>query len=255
MITTLDLNSDLGEVPGADGKALDAALLRVVTSANVACGGHAGDAESMARVCSLAVEGGVAIGAQVSYVDRAGFGRVRIEVSPEDLTVQLAEQISILQSHASAAGGAVAYLKPHGALYHAAAIDPAVAAAVIGAIRAYGEPLPVLTLPESALAACAQDAGLRAYAEAFADRGYLPDGGLVSRSAPGALVTDPVALRARVERLVDAHAIVAIDGTALAMSPASLCVHCDTPGAADIAALVRTVLEERGVRVAAFTAT
>lgn len=251
MITTLDLNSDLGEEPGADGAALDDALLRVVTSANVACGGHAGDAASMARVCSIAVERGVAIGAQVSYVDRAGFGRVRIEVPADVLADQLAAQITALQEHASAAGGAVAYLKPHGALYHAAATDPDVAAAVVDAIRLYG--VPVLTLPGSALAACAQDAGLRAYAEAFADRGYLPDGGLVPRSAPDALVTDPATLRARVERLVDTHEIVANDGTALAISPASLCVHCDTPGAADIAALVREVLEERGVRVAAFT--
>ena len=250
MITTLDLNSDLGELP--DGVELDDALLSVVTSANVACGGHAGDDESMARVCSTAVQRGVAIGAQVSYVDRAGFGRVRLAMHPDELSDQVAEQIATLQGHATRAGGSVAYVKPHGALYHAAATDAEVAEAVVAGIRAYGVPLPVLTLPSSALAAAAHTAGLSAFAEAFADRGYLPSGGLVSRGDAGALVTDPSELRQRVERLVSAQEIVAIDGTVLSAAPASLCVHCDTPGAADIAALVRADLEERGVRVAAF---
>ena len=252
MITTLDLNSDLGELPGAEGEALDAALLRIVTSANVACGGHAGDDASMSRVCAAAVAGGVAIGAQVSYVDRAGFGRTRLNVAPADLTAQLLAQIKSLQRHANAAGGSVAYLKPHGALYHATATEASVADAVVAAIEAYGVPLPVLTLPDSALAISAREAGLAAYAEAFADRGYLGIGGLVPRGDPGALVTEPGALKERVDRLVDSQEIGAIDGSVLTVRPASLCVHCDTPGAADIAAAVRAALEERGVRVAAF---
>ena len=250
MITTLDLNSDLGELP--DAAELDEALLRVVSSANVACGGHAGDDGSMARVCATAVERGVAIGAQVSYADRSAFGRVRLDVHPDELCAQVAGQIAALQEHAVRAGGSVAYVKPHGALYHAAATDREVADAVVAAIQAYGVPLPVLTLPGSVLAEAARAAGLTAFAEAFADRGYLPDGGLVARSDPEALITDPVALRQRIARLVSAQEVVATDGTALPVIPASVCVHCDTPGAADIAALVRSELEERGVHVAAF---
>ena len=252
MITTLDLNSDLGEMSGETGEHLDDALLGIISSANVACGGHAGDDASMSRVCRVAVERGVAIGAQVSYVDRACFGRVRLDVDAGELTAQLTQQIRRLQAHAEAAGGSVTYLKPHGALYHAAATDPEVAATVIDAIRAYGVPLPVLTMSGSALADCARSAGLTSYTEAFVDRGYLGDGGLVPRSDPRALVTDAGEIAARVDRLVATEDIVTVDGAVVAVRPASLCVHCDTPGAVDIAVLVRTELEGRGVRVAAF---
>lgn len=253
MIASLDLNADLGELPGPDGAALDDGLLAVITSANVACGGHAGNAASMSRVCAAAAERGVAIGAQVSYVDPDNFGRVRQDVPAGILTDQLAAQMADLQSHALAAGSCVSYVKPHGALYHAAATDSDVARAVIDAIAAYGAALPVLTAPGSELASAALSVGLTAFDEAFLDRGYLPDGRLVPRSDDGALITDPDAIRDRVETLVRDGAVFAIDGARVVLRPASLCVHCDTPGAPAIARVARSALESLGVAVRAFS--
>ena len=252
MIAVLDLNSDLGELPGHDGAALDDDLLAVITSANVACGGHAGDAESMSRVCARAADRGVAIGAQVSYVDPDNFGRVRLDVPAGILTDQLAAQIGDLQSHAIAAASSVSYVKPHGALYHAAATDPDVARAVVDAITAYGAALPVLTTPGSELARAARSRGLIAVEEAFLDRGYLPDGRLVPRSEVGALITDPDAIRERVTTLVRDEVVVAIDGRRVALRASSACVHCDTPGASQIARLARSTLESLGVAVRPF---
>lgn len=253
MIAALDLNADLGEIPAGDGVAVDNDLLAVITSANVACGGHAGDAASMARVCDSAARQGVAIGAQVSYVDQQGFGRTRLEVPSATLARQLAEQIDELQRHARTAGSAVAYVKPHGALYHAAASEPEVAQAVVDAIDRHGVALPVLTTPGSALADAARSAGLAAFDEAFIDRGYLPDGRLVSRSESGALITDPGAIRERVTTLVIEGTVVAISGERLTVPAASACVHSDTPGAVEIARLVRATLESLGVAVRPFT--
>lgn len=252
MIAALDLNADLGELPGPDGAALDDGLLAVITSANVACGGHAGDAESMSRVCAGAADRGVVIGAQVSYVDPDNFGRVHLDVPVGILTDQLAAQISDLQSHAIAAASTVSYVKPHGALYHAAATDPDVARAVVDAITEYGVQLPVLTTPGSELARAAWSRGLRAVEEAFLDRGYLPDGRLVPRSDVGALITDPDAIHARVTTLVRDEEVVAIDGRRVPLRVSSVCVHCDTPGASQIARLARSTLESLGVAVRPF---
>lgn len=246
----MDLNSDLGEIDGAEGRALDEALLSLISSANVACGGHAGDDASMHRICDIAVERGVAIGAQVSYVDRANFGRVRLDVAPTLLTSQLREQIHNLQRHAVAAGDRVRYIKPHGALYHAASTDPAVADAVVAAIDF---DVPILTAPDGHLVSAARAAGVTPYTEAFADRGYLDDGRLVPRDQHGALLTDLAVVRSRVTTLLESGVITSRDGTAVPVEAVSICVHCDTPGAVDIARAVRQAIEACGEPIRPFT--
>lgn len=256
---TLDLNADLGEGVAADGLTdaeLDAALLEVVTSANVACGGHAGDDVSMARVCSTAVERGVAIGAQVSYVDREGFGRRRLDVDPATLVEQILEQLGSLRAHARSAGGRVAYLKPHGALYNAAADDPAVADAVVRAVLADSEDhrqLPVLTLPGCALALRARAAGIEVVAEAFADRAYTATGRLVPRSEPGAVIDDPHEVVLRVLRMEADHRVRTVDGGDVGVEPRSICLHSDTDGALDLARRVRHALWAAGVLLIPFS--
>lgn len=248
----MDLNADLGELPGSSGAALDGALIEVISSANIACGGHAGNAGSMRRACDQAAFARVAIGAQVSYADRPGFGRVRLDVDTDVLARQLAEQAMTLHEHALGAGSRVSYLKPHGALYHAAASEPDVAEAVLLAIDMTGLRLPVLTLPDSELARQARHRGLEAFAEAFADRGYLADGGLVPRGQPGALLEDPAMVGARLEQLVRERAVTALDGTAIPLAAHSLCVHSDTPGAVELAREIRQRLTRLGVDVAPF---
>jgi UPF0271 protein len=239
-----DLNADLGE--GDPG--MDAHLLDIVTSANVACGGHAGDAASMARVCEAAAERGVALGAQVSYVDRQGFGRHRLDVPAHVLAEQIAEQVGVLQEHAVVAGSAVTYVKPHGALYHAAVCEAEIAEVVLDAASG----LPVLTLPHGALYEGGVGRGVIVHGEAFADRAYLPTGTLVPRGQPGALVATEDAVAARVRKLVDAGVVVAIDGTVVTTSARSVCVHSDTPGADRLARRVRDALTESGARLMPF---
>ncbi|HEU5270865.1 MAG TPA: 5-oxoprolinase subunit PxpA, partial [Jatrophihabitans sp.] len=225
MTARLDLNADLGEGFGHWTSGDDAGLLSVISSANVACGFHAGDPLIMRRVCEQAVARGVAIGAQVSYRDLAGFGRRRIEMEPAELTADVLYQLGALDGFARAAGDRVRYLKPHGALYHAAATDPLVAGALVDALRVWPDPLPVLTLPGSQLARQASEAGFPCRVEAFADRAYLPDGNLQPRREPGAVLTDPAVVAERVRQLAESGTIVATDGTALQLSPDSLCVH------------------------------
>lgn len=244
MTSDWDLNADLGE-GDAD---MDARLLEVVTSANVACGGHAGDTESMRRICAQAVVRGVAIGAQVSYVDREGFGRRHVDVPPAILAEQVAEQIAALDAQARAAGTAVTYVKPHGALYHRAASDYDTAESVLAGATG----LPVLTLPHGTLRASAIARGIPAHAEAFADRGYLPDGRLVPRDQPGALLASADTVSERVRRLVTERRIVAVDGSHITVDARSICVHADTPGADAIARLVREALTAEGANVRTF---
>ena len=252
MTARLDLNADLGEGFGHWTAGDDDGLLSVISSANVACGFHAGDPVIMRRVCEQAVARGVAIGAQVSYRDLAGFGRRRIEMEPAELTADVLYQLGALDGFARAAGDRVRYLKPHGALYHAAAADPVVAAAIVAAIQAWPDPLPVLTLPDSQLARHAIDAGLPAHVEAFADRAYLPDGSLQSRREPGSVITDPVVVGGRIQRLAESGTVLAVDGSELRLRPDSLCVHGDTPGALKLAQAVRAALSRAGVEVARF---
>jgi len=248
----VDLNSDLGESYGAWTLGDDAAMLAVVTSANVACGAHAGDPTTLRRTCELAVEHGVAIGAQVAYPDLLGFGRRFVDVPPAELTDLVLYQLGGLDGLARAAGGRVVYVKPHGALYNAVVHHRAQAAAVVEAVRTYDGGLPVLGLPGSQLLDLAAAAGLPAVPEAFADRGYTPDGTLVPRTEPGALLTDPDEVARRVVRTVTEGHVTAVDGTEVALTAASVCVHGDTPGAVAMARAVRAALEAEGVTIRSF---
>jgi 5-oxoprolinase (ATP-hydrolysing) subunit A len=248
----IDLNADLGESFGAWRLGDDEALLQVVTSANLACGFHAGDPLTIRRACAMAVAGGVTIGAQVSYQDLAGFGRREMIVPADELEAGILYQIAAVDGVARAEGGRVRYVKPHGALYNRAVWDPAQAAAIAAAVRSYDRGLPVLTLPGSALAAAADAAGLGVVGEAFADRAYNADGTLVRRGLPGAVVTDPGEVAARVTSLVTTGTLRSADGAALRLSARSLCVHGDTPGAVGLARAVRAAIEAAGVRLASF---
>ena len=253
MSGSIDLNADLGEGFGIWCLGDDDALLDVVTSANVACGFHAGDPSIMRRVCVAAARRGVRVGAQVSYRDLAGFGRRFIDVAPDELAADVLYQIGALEACARAAGTAVAYVKPHGALYNAAVTHAAQARAVAEGVRAFGD-LPVLGLPGSELLAAVTAAGLRAVPEAFADRGYTPAGTLVPRGRPDALLTDTAAVVDRAVRLASHGEIIAVDGTVLTVDAASLCLHGDTPGAVAHAVAVRAALADAGVAVEPFTA-
>lgn len=237
--STIDLNADVGESFGRWSLGDDQALMPHLTSANVACGFHAGDPLTLRRTCALAVEQGVVIGAQVGYRDLAGFGRRFIDVAPEDLEADVLYQLSALAGLARAAGGRIAYLKPHGALYHAVSEHPAQAEAVIAAVVAFGG-LPVLGLAGSPFLARVADAGLPTVAEGFADRAYLPSGGLVPRAEPGAVLTDPSAVAEQAVRLAASGDVQ------------SLCLHGDSPGAAASAAAVRAALSGAGIAVEAF---
>jgi UPF0271 protein len=236
----MDLNADLGEGFGAWRLGDDDALLGVVTSANVACGFHAGDPSTMRRVCALAAERGVAVGAQVGYRDIAGFGRRRIDYDPAELRDDLLYQIAALDGFCRVAGDRVRYVKPHGALYNTATVDEVQASAVVASIVDYDRTLPVLCLPISTLARVAAAAGLRIVAEGFADRAYLPDGTLVPRVEPGAVLSDVDAVVAQALQL-------ATNGTV-----ESICLHGDTPGAVLLAARVRSALHEAGVALSPF---
>jgi 5-oxoprolinase (ATP-hydrolysing) subunit A len=248
----LDLNSDLGEGYGRWALGDDAALLEVVTSANVACGFHAGDPATIDRTVRTAVERGVAIGAQVSYPDLVGFGRREIDVPPGDLTADVLYQIGALEAFARAAGSRVRYVKPHGALYNRIARDPVQAAAVVEAIRRYDPSLPLLTLPGSAAMRAAQEAGIPAVGEGFADRAYTSEGRLVSRREPGSVLHDPGQVAARAVVMATDGRVESADGEEVAVQVRSICVHGDTPGAVDLARAVRSALEEAGVTVESF---
>src|SRR4051795_11444433 len=249
----LDLNSDLGESFGRWVLGDDEAMLGLVTSANVACGFHAGDATTLRRTCALAAEHGVVVGAQVGYRDLAGFGRRFIDVEPGELADDVLYQIAALDGIARACGGRVRYVKPHGALYNAVVTHEAQAAAVVAAVTAYDAGLPVLGLPDSVFLRKAEAAGLRTVAEGFADRGYTPEGTLVSRRAPGALVHDRAVVAERAVRMAAEGVVVAVDGTAVDVAVDSICVHGDTPGAVELARGVRAALEASGLEIAAFT--
>lgn len=253
-MTTIDLNADLGESFGRWTLGDDEAMLDVVTSANVACGFHAGDPRGLLRVCEQAAGRGVVIGAQVGYRDLAGFGRRFIDVDPADLMADVIYQIGALQGICLAAGTVVRYVKPHGALYNALVHHEAQAAAVVEAVRRVDASLPLLGLPGSVLLGLADAAGLPTVTEAFTDRAYLSDGSLVPRSRDGAVLHDPDTVAARAVRLVVTGEVEAADGAPLRIDAASLCVHGDSPGAVSMATAVRAGLEAAGVRLAPFVA-
>lgn len=235
----IDLNSDVGEAYGAWPGGPDALLVPHLSSANVACGFHAGDPATIRHTCELAVVHHCVIGAQVSYPDLMGFGRRFIDMHPNDLRDAVLYQIGALDGIATAVGSAVRYVKPHGALYNAIVHHRPQAEAVVEAVLSYHRSLPLLGLPGSAVAEVCRSAGVRFVAEGFADRAYAADGTLVPRTQPGALVTDPSAAAAQALRL-------AREGVA------SICVHSDTPGAPELLAAVSTSLASAGWKVGAF---
>lgn len=250
----MDLNSDLGEGFGRWALGDDDAMLDVVTSANIACGFHAGDPSIMRRVCERAVERGVVIGAQVGYRDLAGFGRRFVDVEPHTLTQDVIYQIGALDAFARIAGDRVRYVKPHGGLYNAIGRHEEQAAAVVRAVVELDPTLPVLGLPGSAWLRRAEAAGLTVVPEAFADRAYTPEGTLAPRGEAGAVLQDVDEIARRCVAMATGEPIADVNGGLLRLAPASICVHGDTPGAVAIARAVRAALAGAGVDVAAFAA-
>lgn len=236
MTRTVDLNADVGEGYGRWTLGDDAGLLEVITSANVACGFHGGDPGIMRRTCAEAVARGITIGAQVSYPDLLGFGRRFLDIAPDDLSDAVVYQIGALDAMAKVAGGRVAYVKPHGALYHAVIQHDAQAQAVVRAIRDLDPALALVGMANSAIEHAATSAGVRFLVEGFADRGYDTDGRLIPRGRPGDLLTEPSAVADQALSL-------------LAWRVDSICVHSDTPGAAVLAAAARSALEAAGAVV------
>jgi UPF0271 protein len=248
----IDLNSDLGEGFGAWTLGDDEAMLDLVTSANVACGFHGGDPTIMRRVCERAAERDVVIGAQVGYRDLAGFGRRSMDIAPDDLINDVVYQVAALDGFAQLAGVRVRYVKPHGALYNRIVTDAEQAAALVEAVCGYDPELAVLGLPGSEWLRQAAAAGLTAVPEAFADRAYAPNGHLLSRRLPGAVLDDPGLVAKRCVRLAREYTVEAVDGSVLAVGARSICVHGDTPGAVEIAKQTRAALLDAGVTIRPF---
>ena len=244
-MTTLDLNADLGEGMGADE-----ALLDIVSSASIACGGHAGDEVSMRIALRSALARGVAIGAHPGFADPENFGRRRLLLPPEELDAQVRGQVSRLLELAEDEGADVRYVKLHGALANMAAEEPAVAMVAFAAVVGLKRDLGVLAIDNSAQVEVADAIGFPVMREAYADRGYLPNGLLVPRSDAGAVLHDPAAIAERAVRLAQHGEIVAVDGTVIPTEARSLCIHGDTPEAVEIARAVRAALEAAGIGIA-----
>lgn len=248
----IDLNSDLGESLGLWSMGDDEAMLDVVTSANVACGFHAGDPLVMQRTVAAAAERGVVVGAHVAYRDLVGFGRRFLDVAPHELVADVAYQVAALDGMCRLAGTRVGYVKPHGALYNTIVHHETQARAVVTAVKSYDDALPIMGLPGSAVQRLADEAGLPFVVEAFADRGYQPDGTLTPRSQPGAVLHDDDAVAARMVRLVTEGVVEAVDGSQVRLSADSVCTHGDSPGAVQMARATRAALEAAGVQIQPF---
>ena len=251
-LTTIDLNADVGESFGQWQLGDDAAIFGQVSSVSIACGFHAGDPRTMRKSCAAAAAAGVAIGAHPGYRDLAGFGRRFLDVAPDELRDEVLYQVGALQAMALAEGTAVRYVKPHGALYNAIVHHTAQAEAVVAAMLELDRPVPLLVSPRSEAGRLAAAAGLTVVAEAFADRAYSPDGTLVPRTRPGAVLHDPAAVVAQSLRIAVDGFVTATDGTRLPLKVQSLCLHGDTPGAVAMASAVRAALDSAGVAVRSF---
>ncbi|MCK3768815.1 LamB/YcsF family protein [Microbacterium aerolatum] len=251
---TIDLNSDLGE--NVQGRIVsdDAAMLEIVTSANVSCGFHAGSPEGIRETLAAAVQGGVVIGAHPGYRDYENFGRTKVDIDSATLQAHVEYQLGALIGLTSAVGGTVAYVKPHGALYNTIARDERQSKDVVAAITAIDPNLVLLGLAGGVVLDVAAKAGLAVAAEAFADRAYQPDGQLVSRTEDGAVLHDPAAVAERMVRLADEGVIRAIDGTDVRVDAQSICVHGDSPGSIAMAAETKRMLQAAGIAIAPFRA-
>ncbi|NLS03937.1 LamB/YcsF family protein [Rhizobium sp. P32RR-XVIII] len=251
-MTAIDLNSDLGESYSAWTMGDDQAMLSIVSSANVACGFHAGDPIGILKTVRAAAEKGVSVGAHVSYPDRVGFGRRDMDVTSAELIADVIYQIGALKGIAAAAGVAVGYVKPHGALYNRIAYDPKQGQAVIDAIKAVDPSLVLMGLANAPILNLAREAGLTVVAEAFADRAYTPDGQLLSRREPGAVLHDTQLIARRMLQLAHEGTLEAIDGTTIKIDAQSICVHGDNPSAVAIAREIRRSFEADGITVRSF---
>ncbi|MFT4014668.1 MAG: 5-oxoprolinase subunit PxpA [Paracoccus sp. (in: a-proteobacteria)] len=248
----IDLNSDLGESFGPWVMGDDAAMLDVVTSANIACGGHASDPETMFLTLTRAVARGVVIGAHPGYPDREGFGRRVIPMPPAQIGRMVAAQVGALQGVAALAGAEVRYVKPHGALGNLAADDRAVAEAIVAAVAALPGRLAVLAISGTDLELAARAGGVEVFSEIFADRAYLPDGRLVPRSRPGAVLHDADEAAERLVRFLETGRMPVIEGAPIPLAAQSICVHGDTAGAVAMAREIRARLSSVGVGIAPF---
>lgn len=251
-MTTIDLNSDLGEGHGSWIMGDDDALLSVVTSANVACGFHAGDPAIMRHVTRQAVANDVSIGAHVAYRDLTGFGRRFMDIDTPTLIDEVTYQIGALDVFARQAGGKITYVKPHGGLYNAIVTHEQQAQAVVTAVAEFDSSLVLMGLPGSVVLDLAEKAGLQTAHEAFADRAYTPEGHLVSRKETGSVLHDPEEIARRCVAMATGEPITDINGDQLLLRPDSICVHGDTAGAVQIAQSVRTALEEAGLDLGPF---
>lgn len=247
----IDLNCDMGESFGAYRIGADEAVLPYITSANIACGFHAGDPSVMRRTVAAALDHGVAIGAHPGLPDLVGFGRRAMDITPDEAYDLVVYQVGALFGFVAAAGARLQHVKPHGALYNMAARDEALADAIARAVRDVDVGLILFGLSASRLVDAGERAGLRTAAEAFADRAYLPDGSLVPRRRPDALITDPAEAVARVVRMVREGRVRSVDGGDVAIRAETICIHGDGPHAAEFARRLREGLEAQGVRVEA----
>ncbi|PHM62751.1 LamB/YcsF family protein [Xenorhabdus ishibashii] len=252
MIKTIDLNSDLGESFGQWRMGNDEKILGIVSSANVACGFHAGDPVGILQTLKSAQKNDVAIGAHVSYPDLVGFGRRKMDIASHELTADVIYQIGALQGLAAAAGTKVSYVKPHGALYNTIANDEYQAIAVIEGILAIDPNLALVGLAGSNILKLAQERGVRTIAEAFADRAYTSQGELVSRRETGSVFHDADLVAQRMLQLVTEGGVESIDGKFILIQADSICVHGDTPGAVEMAKQVKTVLQQAGITIQPF---
>ena len=248
----IDLNADLGETTAGNPVADDAAMLEMVSSANVATGFHAGDPHSIAGTLKNAAAHDVTLGAHVAYNDPAGFGRRFIDYAPAELADETLYQIGALDALARVHGMQVRYVKPHGALYNTIGHHEAHAEAVVRALAELGDELPILVLPDSEIERQAAAAGIPTVREAFADRAYTPEGRLVSRREEGSVLHDPAEISARVVQMATQRTVTAIDGSTISVDAESICVHGDTPGALEIARQVSAALSEAGVEQRSF---
>lgn len=247
---SIDLNCDVGELHGPDGVAIERQLLEIVTSANVACGGHAGDCDRMLLVARQCHRGRIAFGAHPGYDDRENFGRVDIDISHKDLVRSLTAQLTRAARAADDASTHVAHVKPHGALYNRATIDDGIATCIVQATQAVLPNASIMGLPGSRLIHIAAAAGLSVIREAFADRAYSADGTLVPRSQPGAVLTDRTAVAEQATRIACNRRVLPVDGHAIVVEADSLCLHSDTPDSVQLARAIRSALELAGVTLA-----
>lgn len=245
----IDLNSDIGESFGAYCMGDDEAVMDAVTSANVACGFHAGDPLVMKKTIKNCAAKGVAVGAHPGYPDLVGFGRRNMKCTPEEEYADCLYQIGALSAFCRTNGLTLQHVKPHGAMYNQAAKDPGLARAIARAVKDSGENIILMGLANSEFENAAKEMGVPFAAEAFADRGYMPDGSLVPRSQPGAIIHDVEEAAKRVVRMVTEGTVGAVDGTVINFRPQSICMHGDTPEAVDMAKTVRRELEAAGVKV------